>query len=176
MVLHRQPPVEAALQTSEKFTMEKSNRTVTMGSLGNPSWAVLMWHQKAGWSWTLHLFLNNMRKSFNYSPKREQTFVYALNLSQVWEEIFQERRFKEFSPTLKELRHVSDAKNIIIIMLCRNQTARATIARGSALEMEIRRGKFRRSIFLDTLQVGYMVTRIHTDVCCFQVALDPCLV
>lgn len=38
-------------------------------------------------------------------------------------------------------------------MFCRNQTARATVARGSALEMEIRRGKFRKSVFLDTSQV-----------------------
>lgn len=38
-------------------------------------------------------------------------------------------------------------------MFCRNQTARATVARGSALEMEIRRGKFRRSVFQDTSQV-----------------------
>ncbi|KAL6465531.1 hypothetical protein MHYP_G00256640 [Metynnis hypsauchen] len=37
-------------------------------------------------------------------------------------------------------------------MFCRNQSARATIARGSALEMEIRRGKFRQSIFMDTPQ------------------------
>ncbi len=39
-------------------------------------------------------------------------------------------------------------------MFCRNQTARATVARGSALEMEIRRGKFRKSVFLDTSQVN----------------------
>lgn len=38
-------------------------------------------------------------------------------------------------------------------MFCRNQTARATVARGSALEMEIRRGKFRKSVFQDTSQV-----------------------
>lgn len=38
-------------------------------------------------------------------------------------------------------------------MFCRNQTARATVARGSALEMEIRRGKFRKSVFLDKSQV-----------------------
>ncbi|ROL51392.1 Rhotekin [Anabarilius grahami] len=37
-------------------------------------------------------------------------------------------------------------------MFCRNQTARATIARGSALEMEIRRGKFRQSVFMETPQ------------------------
>ncbi|XP_043968810.1 rhotekin isoform X1 [Gambusia affinis] len=35
-------------------------------------------------------------------------------------------------------------------MFCRNQTTRATVARGSALEMEIRRGKFRKSDFLHT--------------------------
>lgn len=34
-------------------------------------------------------------------------------------------------------------------MFCRNQTARATVARGSALEMEIRRGRFRRSELQD---------------------------
>uniref|UniRef100_A0A8C4RXL2 Rhotekin b n=1 Tax=Erpetoichthys calabaricus TaxID=27687 RepID=A0A8C4RXL2_ERPCA len=37
-------------------------------------------------------------------------------------------------------------------MFCRNQSSRATVARGSALEMEIKRGKFRRSVYLDTLQ------------------------
>jgi len=41
-------------------------------------------------------------------------------------------------------------------MFCRNQTTRATVARGSALEMEIRRGKFRRSVFLGTSQVDQL--------------------
>ncbi|XP_041956748.1 rhotekin isoform X1 [Alosa sapidissima] len=49
-------------------------------------------------------------------------------------------------------------------MFCRNQTARATIARGSALEMEIRRGKFRRSIFLDTLQDSDIQKKIDHEI------------
>lgn len=47
-------------------------------------------------------------------------------------------------------------------MFCRNQTARATVARGSALEMEIRRGKFRKSVFLDTSQVDGLLANYHT--------------
>lgn len=47
-------------------------------------------------------------------------------------------------------------------MFCRNQTARATVARGSALEMEIRRGRFRRSVFLDPSQVRAVSARAHT--------------
>ncbi|TRY89100.1 hypothetical protein DNTS_004571 [Danionella cerebrum] len=37
-------------------------------------------------------------------------------------------------------------------MFRRNQSSRATIARGSALEMEIRRGKFRQSVLMETPQ------------------------
>lgn len=47
-------------------------------------------------------------------------------------------------------------------MFCRNQTARATVARGSALEMEIRRGKFRKSVFQDTSQVQWLSASYHT--------------
>lgn len=46
-------------------------------------------------------------------------------------------------------------------MFCRNQTARATVARGSALEMEIRRGKFRKSVFQDTSQVHWSSASYH---------------
>ncbi|KAM9546341.1 rhotekin isoform 5-T6 [Salvelinus alpinus] len=49
-------------------------------------------------------------------------------------------------------------------MFCRNQTTRATIARGSALEMEIRRGKFRRSVFLDTLQDSNIQKKIDHEI------------
>ncbi|XP_041756239.1 rhotekin isoform X3 [Coregonus clupeaformis] len=49
-------------------------------------------------------------------------------------------------------------------MFCRNQTTRATIARGSALEMEIRRGKFRRSVFLDTLQDSDIQKKIDHEI------------
>lgn len=37
-------------------------------------------------------------------------------------------------------------------MFCRNQTSRATVARGSALEMEVKRGQFRLSVFEDSAQ------------------------
>ncbi|XP_056139204.1 rhotekin isoform X5 [Lampris incognitus] len=49
-------------------------------------------------------------------------------------------------------------------MFCRNQTARATVARGSALEMEIRRGKFRRSVFLDTSQDSDIQKKIDHEI------------
>ncbi|XP_022523311.1 rhotekin isoform X1 [Astyanax mexicanus] len=49
-------------------------------------------------------------------------------------------------------------------MFCRNQTARATIARGSALEMEIRRGKFRQSIFMDTPQDSDIQKKIDHEI------------
>uniref|UniRef100_A0A8C8DB82 Rhotekin n=1 Tax=Oncorhynchus tshawytscha TaxID=74940 RepID=A0A8C8DB82_ONCTS len=49
-------------------------------------------------------------------------------------------------------------------MFCRNQTTRATIARGSALEMEIRRGKFRRSVLLDTLQDSNIQKKIDHEI------------
>ncbi|KAH1169954.1 hypothetical protein KIL84_000939 [Mauremys mutica] len=39
-------------------------------------------------------------------------------------------------------------------MFCRNHRSRVTVARGSALEMEIRRGRFRLSLLGDTPQVG----------------------
>uniref|UniRef100_A0A8C8ITS4 Rhotekin n=1 Tax=Oncorhynchus tshawytscha TaxID=74940 RepID=A0A8C8ITS4_ONCTS len=49
-------------------------------------------------------------------------------------------------------------------MFCRTQTTRAAIARGSALEMEIRRGKFRRSVFLDTLQDSDIQKKIDHEI------------
>ncbi|XP_035234811.1 rhotekin isoform X3 [Anguilla anguilla] len=49
-------------------------------------------------------------------------------------------------------------------MFCRNQTTRATVARGSAMEMEIRRGKFRRSIFFDTLQDSDIQKKIDYEI------------
>ncbi|XP_036453788.1 rhotekin isoform X1 [Colossoma macropomum] len=49
-------------------------------------------------------------------------------------------------------------------MFCRNQSARATIARGSALEMEIRRGKFRQSIFMDTPQDSDIQKKIDYEI------------
>ncbi|XP_036385937.1 rhotekin-like isoform X2 [Megalops cyprinoides] len=49
-------------------------------------------------------------------------------------------------------------------MFCRNQTTRATVARGSALEMEIRRGKFRMSVFLDTLQDSDIQKKIDHEI------------
>ncbi|XP_041760458.1 rhotekin isoform X6 [Coregonus clupeaformis] len=49
-------------------------------------------------------------------------------------------------------------------MFCRNQTTRATIARGSALEMEIRRGNFRQSVFLDTLQDSDIQKKIDHEI------------
>ncbi|XP_055080455.1 rhotekin isoform X1 [Periophthalmus magnuspinnatus] len=49
-------------------------------------------------------------------------------------------------------------------MFCRNQTARATVARGSALEMEIRRGKFRKSVFLDTSQDSDLQKKIDHEI------------
>ncbi|XP_069043584.1 rhotekin isoform X5 [Lepisosteus oculatus] len=49
-------------------------------------------------------------------------------------------------------------------MFCRNQTTRATVARGSALEMEILRGKFRRSIFVDTLQDSDIQKKIDYEI------------
>nr|XP_040051228.1 rhotekin isoform X4 [Gasterosteus aculeatus aculeatus] len=49
-------------------------------------------------------------------------------------------------------------------MFCRNQTARATVARGSALEMEIRRGRFRKSVFLDTSQDSDIQKKIDHEI------------
>ncbi|XP_052443391.1 rhotekin 2b isoform X1 [Carassius gibelio] len=37
-------------------------------------------------------------------------------------------------------------------MFCRNQTSRATVARGSAMEMEVKRGRFRLSVLEDSAQ------------------------
>ncbi|XP_041096321.1 rhotekin-like isoform X1 [Polyodon spathula] len=49
-------------------------------------------------------------------------------------------------------------------MFCRNQTTRATVARGSAMEMEIKRGRFRMSIFLDTLQDSDIQKKIDYEI------------
>ncbi|XP_056603356.1 rhotekin isoform X5 [Triplophysa dalaica] len=49
-------------------------------------------------------------------------------------------------------------------MFCRKQTARATIARGSALEMEIRRGKFRESVFMETPQDSDIQKKIDYEI------------
>ncbi|XP_073697522.1 rhotekin isoform X1 [Garra rufa] len=49
-------------------------------------------------------------------------------------------------------------------MFCRNQTARATIARGSALEMEIRRGKFRQSVLMETPQDSDIQKKIDYEI------------
>ncbi|XP_056890024.1 rhotekin isoform X1 [Takifugu flavidus] len=49
-------------------------------------------------------------------------------------------------------------------MFCRNQTARATVARGSALEMEIRRGRFRRSAVLDPSQDSDIQKKIDHEI------------
>ncbi|XP_055056043.1 rhotekin isoform X1 [Misgurnus anguillicaudatus] len=49
-------------------------------------------------------------------------------------------------------------------MFCRNQTARATVARGSALEMEIRRGKFRQSVFMETPQDSDIQKKIDYEI------------
>ncbi|XP_028660488.1 rhotekin isoform X2 [Erpetoichthys calabaricus] len=49
-------------------------------------------------------------------------------------------------------------------MFCRNQSSRATVARGSALEMEIKRGKFRRSVYLDTLQDSDIQKKIDHEI------------
>ncbi|XP_035248028.1 rhotekin-like isoform X2 [Anguilla anguilla] len=50
------------------------------------------------------------------------------------------------------------------MMFCRNRTTRATVARGSAVEMEIRRGKFRMSVFLDTLQDSDIQKKIDHEI------------
>ncbi|XP_060763168.1 rhotekin isoform X1 [Neoarius graeffei] len=49
-------------------------------------------------------------------------------------------------------------------MFCRNQSSRATIARGSALEMELRRGKFRQSVFMDTPQDSDIQKKIDHEI------------
>ncbi|KAM4810478.1 LOW QUALITY PROTEIN: rhotekin [Rhinophrynus dorsalis] len=49
-------------------------------------------------------------------------------------------------------------------MFCRNHRSRVTVARCSALEMEIRRGRFRRSMFIDTPQDTDIQKRIDHEV------------
>ncbi|XP_063313586.1 rhotekin isoform X2 [Pelobates fuscus] len=49
-------------------------------------------------------------------------------------------------------------------MFCRNHRSRVTVARCSALEMEIRRGRFRRSVFIDTPQDTDIQKRIDHEV------------
>ncbi|KAL4623247.1 rhotekin isoform X7, partial [Arapaima gigas] len=49
-------------------------------------------------------------------------------------------------------------------MFCRNQTSRATVARGSALEMELRRGRFTRSVLLDAPQDSDIQKKIDYEI------------
>ncbi|KAI4882881.1 hypothetical protein NFI96_013098 [Prochilodus magdalenae] len=49
-------------------------------------------------------------------------------------------------------------------MFCRNQTSRATVARGSAVEMELRRGHFRLSVFEDSAQDSEVQKQIEMEV------------
>ncbi|XP_049572592.1 rhotekin isoform X2 [Syngnathus scovelli] len=49
-------------------------------------------------------------------------------------------------------------------MFCRNQTTRATVARGSALEMEIRRGKYRKSLYVNTTQDSDIQKKIDHEI------------
>ncbi|XP_068129672.1 rhotekin isoform X2 [Hyperolius riggenbachi] len=49
-------------------------------------------------------------------------------------------------------------------MFCRNHRSRVTVARCSALEMEIRRGRFRRSMFIETPQDTDIQKRIDHEV------------
>lgn len=49
-------------------------------------------------------------------------------------------------------------------MFCRNHRSRVTVARCSALEMEIRRGRFRRSMLIDTPQDTDIQKRIDHEV------------
>ncbi|KAL6469903.1 hypothetical protein MHYP_G00210220 [Metynnis hypsauchen] len=49
-------------------------------------------------------------------------------------------------------------------MFCRNQTSRATVARGSAVEMEVRRGHFRLSVFEDSAQDSEVQKQIDMEV------------
>lgn len=74
---------------------------------------------------------------------------FALTLFRLWLFFFPRARLSVKFPQEAET------------MFCRNQTARATVARGSALEMEIRRGKFRKSVFQDTSQVHWLSASYH---------------
>ncbi|XP_022532314.1 rhotekin 2b isoform X1 [Astyanax mexicanus] len=49
-------------------------------------------------------------------------------------------------------------------MFCRNQSSRATVARGSAVEMEVRRGHFRLSVFEDSAQDSEVQKQIEMEV------------
>ncbi|XP_050949969.1 rhotekin 2b isoform X2 [Labeo rohita] len=49
-------------------------------------------------------------------------------------------------------------------MFCRNQTSRATVARGSAMEMEVKRGRFRLSVLEDSAQDCEVQKRIEREV------------
>ncbi|XP_073680662.1 rhotekin 2b isoform X2 [Garra rufa] len=49
-------------------------------------------------------------------------------------------------------------------MFCRNQTSRATVARGSAMEMEVKRGRFRLSVLEDSAQDCEVQRRIEREV------------
>ncbi|XP_067280041.1 rhotekin 2b [Pseudorasbora parva] len=50
------------------------------------------------------------------------------------------------------------------IMFCRNQTSRATVARGSAMEMEVKRGRFRLSVLEDSAQDCEVQRQIEREV------------
>ncbi|KAG1943600.1 rhotekin isoform b [Pimephales promelas] len=49
-------------------------------------------------------------------------------------------------------------------MFCRNQTSRATVARGSAMEMEVKRGRFRMSVLEDSAQDSEVQRQIEREV------------
>ncbi|XP_051536792.1 rhotekin-like isoform X2 [Myxocyprinus asiaticus] len=49
-------------------------------------------------------------------------------------------------------------------MFCRNQTSRATVARGSAMEMEVKRGRFRLSVLEDSAQDCEVHKQIEREV------------
>ncbi|XP_051732950.1 rhotekin-like isoform X1 [Ctenopharyngodon idella] len=49
-------------------------------------------------------------------------------------------------------------------MFCRNQTSRATVARGSAMEMEVKRGRFRLSVLEDSAQDCEVQRQIEREV------------
>ncbi|XP_051959632.1 rhotekin-like isoform X1 [Xyrauchen texanus] len=49
-------------------------------------------------------------------------------------------------------------------MFCRNQTSRATVARGSAMEMEVKRGRFRLSVLEDSAQDCKVQEQIEREV------------
>ncbi|CAB1449139.1 unnamed protein product [Pleuronectes platessa] len=75
-----------------------------------------------------------------------RTLLNSLGVSSLWDSLCLSCFFT------RTIRVWSGLPGSTETMFCRNQTTRATVARGSALEMEIRRGKFRKSVFLDSSQ------------------------